>query len=101
MSYSQVYIDTIGYIATLFIIICYIPQMYEIFSKKSAKNISIPMYMILVTAQIMWIIFGILLNNIQIILTNVVSGIFSVSILVYTMYSRINENNEVYIDINV
>ncbi len=90
----QVYTDSVGYIATFLIIICYIPQMYEIFSKKSAQNISIPMYILLVTAQVMWIIYGIMLNNIQIILTNVISGIFSFSILVYTMYTRSEHYSE-------
>ena len=81
--------DLIGDIASFFIISCYIPQIVVLISNKNVENISIPMYILLSIAQCLSVIYVILLdNNIQIILTNVISGVFTLFIIMYCIVNK-------------
>ena len=52
-----------------------LPQVYKIFKRKSAKDISILTYSILFVGALAWIFYGIELKNGPIIITNTIGGI--------------------------
>lgn len=54
---------TVGGLANL-------PQVYRIFKRKSAKDISILTYSIIIVSCIIWILYGIEIRNSAIIITN-------------------------------
>ncbi|MFH1445248.1 MAG: SemiSWEET family transporter [Nanoarchaeota archaeon] len=65
-------------LATMFGIISGIanlPQAYRIFKRKSAKDISILTYSILIVGAIIWLLYGIELANFPIIITNAIGSI--------------------------
>jgi MtN3 and saliva related transmembrane protein len=72
----------IGYIAASLVIITPIPQLYKIIKTKSSKDISIVMYVLLLVAQILFTIYGILEKDIIIIVTNV-SSVFIISLIIF------------------
>ncbi|MFA5174437.1 MAG: SemiSWEET family transporter [Candidatus Pacearchaeota archaeon] len=47
-----------------------LPQAYKIFKRKSAKDISIITYLILLIGNIIWVIYGIQIGNIAIMIAN-------------------------------
>lgn len=47
-----------------------LPQAIKIFRRKSAKDISILTYSLLLTGAIIWILYGIELKNFAVIITN-------------------------------
>lgn len=49
------------------------PQVYRIWQRKSAKDVSYKMFMTLSLGVSLWIVYGILQDEIAIILTNAVS----------------------------
>jgi len=51
------------------------PQVYKIFKRKSAKDISILTYSFLFLGAIAWILYGIELHNFPLIITNILGGI--------------------------
>ncbi|MBU0899054.1 MAG: hypothetical protein KKB03_00410 [Nanoarchaeota archaeon] len=59
---------TIGGLANL-------PQIYKIFKRKSAKDISGLTYFILFTGAVIWLLYGIELMNFPIIITNTIGGV--------------------------
>ena len=78
----------IGYIAASLVIITPIPQLYRIIKNQSSKDISILMYAILLIAQILFTVYGVLKNDFIIILTNAVSAfIITLIIIVSLMFS--------------
>lgn len=78
----------IGYLAAALVIITPIPQLYKIIKTKSSKDISILMYSILLIAQILFTVYGLLKNDFVIIVTNVVSSlIIALIIMVSLIYS--------------
>jgi MtN3 and saliva related transmembrane protein len=50
----------------------FLPQVIKTWQSKSAKDISLNMFLIAAANEIMWIAYGALLNNWVIILTNVI-----------------------------
>ena len=48
--------ELIGIVASILIILCYIPQVIKIYKTKTAEDISLEMYLILLVAIILWII---------------------------------------------
>lgn len=85
-SYKFTYIDIIGIIAGLLIIISFIPQLITIIRNRSARDISILMYSISLIAQILWITYGILKLDLQIIITNVTTSIITLLIIGFSIY---------------
>jgi MtN3 and saliva related transmembrane protein len=85
-SYKFTYIDIIGIIAGLLIILSFIPQLITIIRNRSARDISILMYSISLIAQILWITYGILKIDLQIIITNVITSIITLLIIGFSLY---------------
>lgn len=66
-----------------------IPQIIKIFKRKSATDISILTYLILILGTITWILYGIEIKNFPIILTNAIGAInISFVIIGWFMYGR-------------
>lgn len=83
------YIDAIGIIAGFLIICSFIPQLVIIIKNKSAKDISIVMYIVLLIAQILWMIYGILKMDFQVIVTNAATSLLTILIIFSALwYSR-------------
>lgn len=51
------------------------PQWYKIFKRKSAKDISIITYSFLFIGAIIWILYGIEINDFPILITNIFGAI--------------------------
>jgi MtN3 and saliva related transmembrane protein len=47
-----------------------LPQIYKIFKRKSAKDISVATYLILTVGTIVWVLYGIEIMNIPILVMN-------------------------------
>jgi MtN3 and saliva related transmembrane protein len=83
----------IGYLAASLVIITPIPQLYKIIKTKSSKDISIVMYVILLVAQILFTIYGVLEKDYVIIVTNVSSVFIIVLIIIASLYYSYNINS--------
>lgn len=86
MAYQFTYIDIIGILAGLLIIISFIPQIVTIIKHKRARDISISMYILLLIAQVLWIVYGILKSDLQIIVTNTTTAFLTILIIGFSSY---------------
>jgi MtN3 and saliva related transmembrane protein len=75
-------IELLGMSAGLISSITFIPQVIKTWRSKSAKDISLLMFTFATASVIMWLIYGILINNIPIIFTNGTILVFS-SLMLY------------------
>lgn len=73
----------IGYTAALVTTFCLLPQLYKIIINKNSEGISVLTYAILLTGQILWVIYGLLVDDKVIISANLVSGLFSLLIIIF------------------
>ena len=63
-------VDILGYSAGFITSLTFLPQVIKTWKEKSAKDISLMMFIIAAVNEVMWIVYGVLLNNWVIILTN-------------------------------
>jgi MtN3 and saliva related transmembrane protein len=65
-------IDILGYSAGAITSLTFLPQVIKTWKVKSAKDISLLMFVIAAINEAMWIAYGVLLHNWVIILTNII-----------------------------
>ena len=63
-------IDTLGMIAGTISAITFLPQVIKTWKSRSAKDISVLMFSFATISVILWLIYGIIINNWPVIYTN-------------------------------
>ena len=63
-------IEILGLIAATCTTVAFIPQVYKVWKEKSAKDISLLMYLVLTLGLTLWLIYGIKIYSIPVILAN-------------------------------
>ena len=88
----EAYANILMVLATVFgslLSLAYFPQVYKIYKRKSVADISILMYSIAFPALIVWLIYGISINNVPLIISNIIAVIGCFSIIAeYFIYKK-------------
>jgi MtN3 and saliva related transmembrane protein len=69
--------DILGYAAGALTAFTFLPQVIKTWQSKSAKDVSLNMFIIAFVNEIMWLVYGFMLDNWVIILTNAVMLLMS------------------------
>ena len=65
-------IDILGFVAGTISSVVFLPQVIKTWKEKSAKNVSLLMFIIAFVNEVMWIAYGALRNDMVIVITNVI-----------------------------
>jgi len=76
------FIEYLGYVAGFCTTIAFLPQVIKIWQTKSVKDISVLMYLIFVIGVSLWIIYGLIHNAWPIIISNCVTLLLTIVILI-------------------
>ncbi|MCL4381591.1 SemiSWEET family transporter [Candidatus Marsarchaeota archaeon] len=76
------FIPILGFAAGFILIIAYVPQVFKTIKTKSTKDISLLFTILIFTGDVLWIIYGIIINSSPLILTNSVLAILISPILI-------------------
>ena len=82
------HVTLIGLIAGTLTTIAFIPQLQQTWRTRSAQDISLSMLLTFVTGVFLWLIYGLLLGALPIILTNLITLILTLAILILKMRYR-------------
>ncbi|NHB67376.1 SemiSWEET transporter [Perlabentimonas gracilis] len=74
-------IQILGLFAAALTTISFFPQAYKVIKTRNTQSISLLMYVILVVGVILWLSYGIVKNDLPIILANIVTLIPTLVIL--------------------
>lgn len=93
----------LGLLAAVFTTAANIPQTYVIIREKSARNISVVTYSLLLLGVLLWVVYGILKSDWPIIIANGISSLTSIMILILNFSSQktMNKIHEKVIPANV
>ena len=83
-------IEIIGLIAAVFTTAAFIPQVLKISKKRSAKGVSVSMYVVMFIGICFWLLYGILINSTAVIVANLISGILQLVIIFFSLIHRKN-----------
>ncbi len=82
------YIDLFGFLAALLTTIAFLPQLYKTWKTKSAEDVSLIMLILFIVGLLCWIIYGLKINSIPILIANMITFIFNLSILILKITYR-------------
>lgn len=75
------YIDLLGYVAGILVVISLLPQTIKSWKTKSTKDLSLLRYIVYSIGLILWIIYAVLIENGPVALMNSIGLILALSIL--------------------
>ena len=75
-------IDAIGSVAAFLTTVAFVPQVVKIWRSRSAKDISLSMYVVFTLGVAMWLVYGLLLGAMPIIIANCVTLVLAMSVVV-------------------
>jgi MtN3 and saliva related transmembrane protein len=83
------FVEILGFVASAFSTGSALPQLYKIIKSKSAKDVSISMFVILATGNILWFIYALLIGSMPLLIANVILFTISVTIIYFSLkYSK-------------
>ncbi len=71
----------IGTLAATGTTVSFIPQVVQIIKTRNTEGISLIMYIIFTTGITLWLVYGIILNDLPIIIANTITLILALTIL--------------------
>jgi MtN3 and saliva related transmembrane protein len=77
------YIKIIGLLAGICTTLAFLPQVIKTWRSRSTKDISLGMFLLLVLGLVLWLAYGLLLNDLPIILANGCTLLLAGCILVF------------------
>jgi MtN3 and saliva related transmembrane protein len=79
-------LDLIGSAAALATTVSFLPQLFRVWQRKSARDISLTMFLLFSFGLVCWLIYGIGLGSMPIIVANIVTLTLALAILVLKLY---------------
>jgi MtN3 and saliva related transmembrane protein len=76
------FLDVIGFIAAFLTTIAFLPQVIKAWRTRSTKDVSMVMFLSLVLGITLWLVYGLMKNDLPIIVANV-SSLCLTSIILY------------------
>ncbi|TXI45627.1 MAG: hypothetical protein E6Q50_16070 [Lysobacter sp.] len=70
-----------GYVAAAMTTLAFVPQAVKTIRTKDTRSISLGMYVVFTAGIAMWLVYGIALNSMPMILSNIVTFLLSATIL--------------------
>jgi len=71
-----------GGLAGILTTVSFLPQVYKTWKTKSTDSLSLPMLLMMTVGILLWAIYGVMLNSMSMIISNVITFV-SASLLVY------------------
>lgn len=78
-------VTVIGTVAGTLTTAAYLPQVLQVWRSRSAGDISLPMYVMMVTGATLWVIYGLMLSAWPVVMANGVSLFFLIPILLFKL----------------
>jgi MtN3 and saliva related transmembrane protein len=72
--------DYLATLAGILSVAAFVPQAWRIISRKSAGDVSLAMYVTLIAASLLWMIYAWALDSMQLFFTNLVIGAIAILI---------------------
>ena len=75
-------ISNVGYVAAFCTTFSFIPQLVRVLRLRSARDISLPMFLMFSFGVFLWVLYGFWVHSVPVFLANGLTLILSVSILI-------------------
>jgi len=80
------FIDVLGFVAGICVTISVIPQILKVWKTKKVKDISLLTFSILTFGVALWVLYGVLKNDLPIIVSNGISLSLNIVMVYFIIY---------------
>lgn len=70
-------IEVIGFLAAVLTTVAFLPQAIQVIRTRSTNDLSPIMYALFVSGVVLWLVYGVLLNNTALILANSITAVLA------------------------
>ena len=81
-------LDALGLLAGILTTTAFVPQVYKTWKTRSAKDLSLSMFLIFVMGVLLWLLYGLLKRDLPVIAANSATLILAVTLLVFKLRFR-------------
>jgi MtN3 and saliva related transmembrane protein len=75
-------VSTLGFVAGILTTIAFVPQLVKARKSRSTKDLSLPMFLMLTTGVLFWLLYGVAIRSLPVITANGVTLVLAAWILV-------------------
>ena len=79
-------LNMLGFLAGACTTAAFVPQVWQVWRTRSAKDLSLGMYLVLVLGVMLWLVYGLLCNDMPLVIANIITLILAGSVLVMKVY---------------
>ena len=79
-------VNVIGLMAAVCTTVSFVPQLIRVWRLRSAREISLIMFLIFSLGTFLWLLYGIFIHSVPVILANAVTMALSLAILALKLY---------------
>jgi len=80
---TDLYLNILGFVAGSLTAISQLPQVIKVVKSKNTQSISLWTYIILSIGISLWLVYGIMSNDLPLILANSITIVFTIIIMIY------------------
>jgi MtN3 and saliva related transmembrane protein len=77
--------QTIGLVAGAMTTLAFLPQVIKTYQSRSAKDLSLSMFLIFCMGVVLWLIYGISINALPVIIANAVTLVLASMLLIFKL----------------
>jgi MtN3 and saliva related transmembrane protein len=85
---STITLNVLGFVAGVLTTAAFIPQVLKIWRTRSARDISLGMYLVFTSGVALWLVYGIALGSLPIIVANVCTLVLALAVLLMKLRYR-------------
>ena len=74
--------QTIGFLAAACTTLAFVPQVIHVWTKRSAADISLAMYLVFIAGVSLWTLYGLRIHSLPVVLANSVTLFLAAAVLV-------------------
>lgn len=78
-------IEILGLVAAVLTTSGFLPQIVKTWKTKDVSSLSLPMYLVLCTGMVLWLIYGVLTNSFALVAANTVSSSLTFLLVVFIL----------------
>jgi MtN3 and saliva related transmembrane protein len=93
MSLHNSWFEAVGLIAAMLTTSAFLPQAWRIWRTRSARDISLIMYLMLTTGTALWLTYGALIGSFSLVIANLTSLIMVASVLALKIQDMLRPRN--------
>jgi MtN3 and saliva related transmembrane protein len=79
-------LNLLGFAAGACTTAAFIPQVWQVWSTRSAKDISLGMYLVFVTGVMLWLVYGLFTKELPLIIANAITLALAGAVLAMKLY---------------